>query len=101
MRTTTKKTIVTKLSHHNFQLSNVDYLEKVLKNELRKLSRPQRDDMSDININAMIYGIFISATVKATAHLGQKKQENLRTTKNTQSQTVVRCLAEIDPGPQK
>ena len=26
-------------------ISSVDHLEKVYKNELRKLSRPQRDDM--------------------------------------------------------
>ena len=43
----------------------------------------------------------MSATANAAVHLGQDYQENIRTTKNTESQTVVRYLAEIDPGSQK
>ena len=52
------------------------------------MSRPYGDDMSDIDINAMICGIFISATAKAAVHLGQDYQENLRTTKNTDFEKV-------------
>ena len=39
--------------------------------------------MLDIDVNAMIWGIFMSATMNAAVHLGQGHQENLRTTKNT------------------
>ena len=53
---TTKKTSGTKLSYHNFESSrnNVGHLEKVYSNVRRKLSRPQGDDMPDIDVNAMI-----------------------------------------------
>ena len=84
---------------HSFPVLTI--LRKSIKNELRKLSRPQRDDMLEININSMIWRIFMSATANAAVHLGQDYQENIRTTKNTESQTVVRYLAEIDPGSQK
>ena len=54
---TTKKTIGTKLSHHNFEISrnNVGHLGKVYSNVRQKLSRPQGDDMPDIDVNAMIW----------------------------------------------
>ena len=39
--------------------------------------------MPDIDFNAMIWGISMSATMKAEVHLGQDYQENLLTTRNT------------------
>ena len=72
----TKKIIGTKLSHHNFEITNVDHLEKVYSNVTQKLSRPQGDDMLDIDVNAMIWGFF-TANLKAAVHLGQDYQENL------------------------
>ena len=56
--------------------------------------------MPDIDVNAIICGIVMSATMKAAVHLGQEYQVNLRTTKNTdfeRGQTIVRYFAEIDP----
>ena len=44
--------------------------------------------MPDIDINAIIWGIFVSATMKAAVYLGQDFQENLRTTKNTDFEKV-------------
>ena len=41
-----------------------------------------KETMPDIDVNAMIWRIFLSATMKAAVHLGQDYQENLRTTKN-------------------
>ena len=74
---TTKKPIAGKLSHHNFEISrsNVGHLEKVCSNVRQKLSRPQGDDMLDIDVNAMIWGIPMSATLKAAVHLGPYFQE--------------------------
>ena len=92
---TTNKTIDTKLFHHNFQISNVDHLKKVYSNVRLKLSRPQGDEMLDIDVNAMISGIFASATVKAAVHLGQDYQENLRTTKNNTDFKKVQTLFDI------
>ena len=84
---TTKKPIGTKFSPHNLKISrnNVGHLEKVCSNGRQKLGRQSGDDMSD---NAMIWGMFMSATKKAAVHLGQSYQENLCTTKNTNFEKV-------------
>ena len=44
--------------------------------------------MLDIDVNAMIWGIFLSATMQAAVHLGQDYQESLWTTKNTDFEKV-------------
>ena len=44
--------------------------------------------MLDIDVNAMIWGISMSATMKAAVHLGYDYQENLRATKNTDIEKV-------------
>ena len=44
--------------------------------------------MLDIDIDAMIWRIFMSATIKAAVHLGQDYQENLRTTKKKDFEKV-------------
>ena len=61
---------------------NVGQLEKVYSHVRQKL-RPQGDEMLDIDVNVLIWGTFMSATLKAAVHLGQGYQDNLRTTKNT------------------
>ena len=80
---TLNRVICTKLSHHNFQISNVEHLERVVSNVRQKLCRPQGYKMLNIDFNAIIWRLFMSATMKAAVHLGQYYQENLRTTKNT------------------
>ena len=52
--------------------------------------------MLDIDINATIWGMFMSATMKAAVHLGQDCLEDLRRNKGTDLE-----LAEIDPGSLK
>ena len=54
---TTKKPIGTKLYHHNLQMSmnKVGHLEKVQSHVRQKLSRPQGEEMLDIDANAMIW----------------------------------------------
>ena len=54
---TKKKTIGTMLSHHNFEIprNNIGHLERVCSNVRRKLSRPQGDNMLDIDVTAMIF----------------------------------------------
>ena len=47
-----EETIGTKLSHHNFEITNVGHLE--CSNVRLKLSCPRGDEMRDIDINAMI-----------------------------------------------
>ena len=58
--------------------------------------------MLEIDVNAMILVIFVSATMKAAVHLGQDYQDNSRTTKNMDFEKVkqlVRYFTEFDPGP--
>ena len=49
-----------RLTHHDFQIFNVDHLEKVFSNVRQKLSRLEWDEMLDVEINGMIWRIFIS-----------------------------------------
>ena len=44
--------------------------------------------MADIDVNAMIRGIFMSRTVKVAVHFGQDYQENLCITKNADFEKV-------------
>ena len=91
---TRNKHIGTKLFHYNFQIFNVDHLEKVCSNVRQKLSRLQGDEMLNIDVNAMIWGIFMSAIMKAAVHLGQDYQQNLCTTEDTDFEKV-RTLFDI------
>ena len=70
--------------HHNLDSSpsNVEYVQKAHSHVRRKLSRPQNDKVQ-INLNAMTWGIYLSATRKAAVHLGKDREEKLRTTKIT------------------
>ena len=38
--------------------------------------------MPEIDVNTMIWEMFMSATMEAAVHLGQDHQDNLHTTKN-------------------
>ena len=71
------RTIGAKVSHHNFQICN--HLENVYSCVRQKSSRPQGDEMLDIDVNATIWGISMSATIRAAVHFGQDYQENSRT----------------------
>ena len=54
------------------------------------MSRLQGDDMH--GIDAVIWGIFMSATMEAAVHLRQDHQEHLRTTKISNIQRVKHSL---------
>ena len=55
----------------------------------RMYDRNRGDEMLDRDVNAMIWGIFMSATTKAAVHLGQDHHENLHN--NTDFQKVKHC----------
>ena len=87
--------VETSLVHHNFsRYSMMHHLERVFSNVRQKLSRPEGDEMLDVEVNGMIWRIFMSATRKAAVHLGQDYEENLRKTKNTDFEQV-KALFEI------
>ena len=100
---TTKNHVGTGLSHQNMTISpnNVGHLEKVRSNVRQKLGRQQDDDILEIDVNMMIWGMFMSATTKAAVHLGQDYQEILTYHQEhglRQYQTVVCHFTEIDQG---
>ena len=70
------------------RICNVKHLEKVFSNARQKSSRPEGDEMMDVEVNGMIWRIFMSASMKAAVHLGPDYKENLRTTKNTDFEQV-------------
>ena len=68
----TKSSVGARLFVPNLKISqnNVDHLEKVHSNVRRKLGRPPNDDMGQIDVNVIICGLFMFATMKAAVHLG-------------------------------
>ena len=73
----------TRLIHHNLKFNNRRYLERVFSNVQKKMNRPEDDQMLDLEINVLTCGSFMSATLKATIHLGLDHNANLFTYKNT------------------
>ena len=67
----TKTPVGTRLFHHNMTISpnNVGHLEKVYSNVRQKLGRQLRGDKPEIDVNAMIRPVFMSATMKAAVHI--------------------------------
>ena len=68
---------------HNFQRSDRAHLEQVFLNLRQKIGRKPEDEMLDINVNALMWGMFMSATMDAAVHLGKFHQDNLQSVKNT------------------
>ena len=48
--------------------------------------------MPEIDVNTMIWGMFMSATMEAAVHLGQDHQENLHTTKNADFEKITQLF---------
>ena len=83
---------------------NVRHFEKVFAIVPRKLSRLEGDEIKDVKVNGMIWGIFMAATMKAGVHLGPDCEGNLCNTNNTdfkRVKTLFKNLAEFDPESQK
>ena len=70
---TTKNLVGTRLSHQIMTISPnyVGHLERVHSNVRRKLGHQPHDDMVQIDVNMVIWGIFMSDTLTAVLHLGQ------------------------------
>ena len=50
--------------------------------------------MLDVEVGGMIWGIFMSATMKAAVHTGQDYEQNLRTAENTGLEQV-KALSDV------
>ena len=64
----------TRLDYHNVQISDNQYLEKVLKNLRQKLNLSRGAQVLNEKTNVLIWGLFMSTTTKEAVHLGQKLQ---------------------------
>ena len=71
-----------------FRCPMLSISRKYFSNVRQKLSRLEGDEMLDVEVNGMIWRLFMSATMKAAVHLGQDYEENLRTTKNPDFEQV-------------
>ena len=71
-----------KLDHHNLQVSDFRYIEKVLTNFRQKLNRREGDQMLDQRVNVLIWRL-LSTTMKAAIHLGENYNQHLEGYRNT------------------
>ena len=75
---------------HHFRISPdcVPHVEKVF-SIVRKINdRKPTDDLDDLDVNAAIWGVFMSVTLQAAVHLGRDCLQNLRSVKNQSSKSV-------------
>ena len=73
----------TRLDRQNLQVTEYGYVEKVFTNLRRKLNRTEDDDMFDLKTNVLIWGLFMSTTMKSAIHLGLDYDQNLIVCQNT------------------
>ena len=70
----------------------VPHLEKVYSNLRQKLGRKPGDKMEYLDVNSLIWRMFMSVTLNAAVHLGKDYLENLHSAKNQPQQTVKRLF---------
>ena len=81
---------------HNFWVSDLGYLENVYSNLRQKIGFKPGDEMLDTYVNALIWGMFTTATTNAAVHFGKDCEENVHSIINTRGQKV-RQLFEVSP----
>ena len=74
-----------KLDYHNFQVSDIPYIENVFMNVRQKLNRSKDDQMLDQRVSVLIWRSILVTTMKAAIHLGEIYKENLIANRNTNS----------------
>ena len=74
---------------HNLRISraNFSHLEKVHPNLRQQLKR-KPDKMEDLDVNTLIWGMFMIVTQQAAVHLGDDYLDKLHSTKNQPQRTV-------------
>ena len=75
---------------HNLRKSRayVQHLEKVHSNLRQQLKRKPEDKMEDLDVNTLIWRMFMMVTQQAAVHLGNDNLENPHSTKNRWQRTV-------------
>ena len=72
----------------------VPHLESVFWNLRHQLNRKPEDKMEDLDVNTLIWSMFMIVTLQAAVHLGKDYLENLYSTKN-QPQRTVKLLFDV------
>ena len=67
-------------------------MKKVFSIERKIFDRKPTDDLNDLDVNAAVCFFFMSVTRQAAVHLGKDYAENLRSTKNQFSKSVVQLF---------
>ena len=73
----------TRLDFHNVQISDHRYLAEVFKNLRQKLNLAEAGPVLDLKTNVLIWGLFLSTTMKTAVHLGPNYKDNLEVYRNT------------------
>ena len=75
---------------HNLQVSpdTIHDTEAVFSIVRAIYAREHDDPMNDLDVNMVIWGIFLNATLRAPVHLGQDYEVNLRYVKNNSWNSV-------------
>ena len=75
---------------HKWRISRafVPHLEKVYSNLRQQLKRKPEDKMEDLDVNTLIWGMFVIVTQQAAVHLGNDCLDNLHPTKKQPQRTV-------------
>ena len=83
---------------HNLGKSraNVPHFEKVYSNLRQQLKR-EPDNVDDLDVNTLTWGMFMTVTQQAAVHLGNDCLDNLHSTKSAtqKSETIVRWNKEV------
>ena len=66
-----------KLDHHNLEISDNLFIEKVFTNVQQKLCRSEDDQTLDHKVNVLIWSLFMSTTMKAAVQLGENYNDKL------------------------
>ena len=77
----------------------IPHLEKVYSNLRQKLGRKPGDNMEDLDVNTLLWGMFMTVTLQAAVHLGNDffgESTFYQTSATTNSETIVRCDKEVD-----
>ena len=72
----------TRLDHHNLQATDYMYVEKVFTNLRHKLNRSENDEMFDLRTNVLIWGLFMSTTMKSAVNFGREYHQILIACRN-------------------
>ena len=73
----------TRLDHHSLQVTDYGCVDTFFTNLCRKLNRNEDDEMFDLKTNVLIWGLFMSTTIKSADYQDLDFDQNLIACQNT------------------